>query len=234
MGCRLMIGLVDERIIADFIDTEDWAGLAETVSLQDIVQHLSFKDCLRLAQKFLYEESPRNVEIAERGLELIRLTKETHFAEWRSSWRYEAFFAEAHELLWRYDEKFAAYKLALEMALEQTGKAPPGLLVRLASCAFGPPDPPASLDQALEWLRLAVKDHPYVDAVRLISAYYYRRRDKENEAHWERLLKRIEATGEDTPPIIPAFLEDEPDAFECLKLLRPRYGSDEETDSPHD
>lgn len=224
---------VDARAMAKYIDNEDWIGLAAVATNHDLISQLSLKDCLRLARKFLYAEERDNVEIQERGLDLIKLVKDTYPEEWKRSWRYQALFAEAHELLWRYDEKFAAYKLALEMALEQTGKAPPGILMALANCAFGPPDPPASLDQALEWLQLAIKDHPYVNAVRLMRAYYSYKHNQEEEARWDRLLKRIEYTGEDPPSIIPAFLEDEPYAFECLRLLRPRHGSDEENDAAH-
>jgi len=215
---------LDSRSIAKLIDEEDWIALADAATNQEIVRQLSLNDCLRIAQIFLYSR-PRE-DLDERGLELIKVAKEHHAEKWTSSWKYQGFLAEAHELLWRYDEKFAAYQLALKMALEQTGKAPPGLLLRMARCAMGPPDPPASLQQAVEWAKQAVAECPYVDGVWRLIALYKRLGDQKEVAYWAKVLKRIKKTGKDTPPIKPSFLIDEPGVFDCMPLWRPPDSED--------
>jgi hypothetical protein len=210
---------MDSRTIKSLIMEARWIELSHHRIA------LSFPDQLRLAYRLFAAYYTRHDGYGfmddrwhDKAIEVLLNLKQADSARWECDWRNEALLSFCYVGAGHYfDEAYQSTRHAADLALRQTGKVPPQLLVRLAGCAYYPGKTEVSKRQATEYYLQAVAEKPYVDAVMACRTDARVRGDDEEESKWDRLLKNIESTGEYMPTILPDTIEHDLDDWDALK-----------------
>ena len=185
-----------------FIQEKKWHELVSHFAPVDIVKSLPFSTAIALAYSLLYNKD-WNDDIQEFAVKLLEVIRNYHQEEWNSSWEYDAFLGLACDITLKYDERYQSFKRALEKAKDP----PPQLLIALARCCICPGFPPISYEDAIKYLKIALKDYLYVDGVSLLRAIYSLKKDTNNENYWMNILKKIETQNIESPSLDPQFLK---------------------------
>lgn len=186
--------------IEELVQEKKWKELITNFNHSDIVKELCFFKAIKLSHLLLYNEK-WDENIQEFAIKLLEAIMVTHPKEWNSSWQYDAFLGLAYDITLKYDERYEAFK----RALEKVSPPPPQLLIAMAGCCICPGSPLVSYDQAIEYLNLALKDYLYVDGVGLMRAIYSLKNDIKNENYWTKIFKEIENHNIESPSLDPDF-----------------------------
>jgi tetratricopeptide (TPR) repeat protein len=180
-----------------------WKELTSSYSLDEIVHFLPFQKTLILSYKLLFNES-WDESLQAFAVNLLESIRSKHPKEWDASWEYDAFLGLAYYIILNYDERYNAFK----RASDKIQIPPPQLLIALASCCVCPGTPPIPYDEAIKYLKEAIKDYLYVDAVELLRKMYWYKDDVENEHYWASILKQIKGKNVESPSLEPEFLRN--------------------------
>ena len=188
--------------LEELIEEKKWQELASAFNPKDVAQSLSFLVGIKLAYFLLYNKK-WDENIQEFAVQLLEAIRIFYPKEWNSSWQYDAFLGLAYHITLKYNYKYEA----LKRALKKINNPPPQLLIAIASCCDCPGKPPISYEQAIEYLKLALKDYLYVDGVGLMRKIYWFKDDAINENHWAKVLQQIENDNMESPSLDPDFLK---------------------------
>jgi len=97
-----------------------------------------------------------------------------------------------------YDEKYFAYK----RAYDKVNPNPPELLVALAHCCRIPGEHLITEEQAISLVKEAMKDIPYIEAIRSLRGLYKSTGNIQEQKRCEILLENIEKNGTHLPSIV--------------------------------
>jgi hypothetical protein len=190
--------------LKELILTKNWKALTTQYSPDELSQILSFENGLKLAFKLLSNDQlDEDLQIfSTKLLESIRIT---HPKNWASSWRFDGFLGTAYDIILDYDKRYEA----LKRAMDQVTSPPSELLIAFARCADRPGEHPVPYDQAITFLKTAIKDTLYVDGVGALSLLYALKRDDENSQYWQSIFRTIEKTNKFSPSLEPEFVRKE-------------------------
>lgn len=189
--------------IEEIIKEKKWEELITNFDPRNVAKELLFFKGIKLSHSLLYNEKwDENVQ--EFAIKLLEAIMTTHPKEWNSSWQYDAFLGLAYDITLKYDERYEAFK----RALEKVSPPPPQLMIAMAGCCICPGLPPVSYEQAIKYLNLALKDYLYVDGVSLMRAIYSLKSDIKNENYWTQVFKKIEDHNIESPSLDPEFVKN--------------------------
>ncbi len=182
--------------------------LASQFRPYELAKVLPFKDAMRLANKLLIHNH-MNDPWRNYAIEFLYSIKMKFPEEWNSSWQNDAFLGNACSFACRFNEKYYAYK----QAIDKTKSPPPELLVAYAGCNSSPGEPLVSEEEALQILIGIANEKPYKEVVRMIARGGYSdiKNSPEKLNYWENLYKKIEESKntETLPEMKPDFLKEE-------------------------
>jgi hypothetical protein len=207
--------MVSENL-RQLIKSSDLKSIMALFEPRQVVGQLSFEDGVRLAVHFLFgtNDPEYDDKFRQYSLACLLAARERYAKEWDASWKQDVLLGINYELVYDYyDEKYAAFKRALERA---GPNPPPGLYLELARCEGAPGTPPISEDQAIEYLKLALKDRPYYDAAFYLRSLLRGRGRVEEADYWSQMLAGIDESDR-TPQIYPDFIEEGYNDWDCLK-----------------
>lgn len=191
--------------LSELFKKREWNELVFSYNVRDLIDFFSFEDGLRLAYGLLYNDN-WDESLQEYAVELLYQLRDKYPHDWNSSWRNDAFLGMACHITLKYDERYLAYKRAIEKAKSP----PPELLIELARCFNSPGDPPLSRDEAISLLKQAIKESLYIEAIGLLCTIYWEKGDFKKENYWKNILKDLEEkNGKHSPSIEPEFLVNE-------------------------
>ena len=177
--------------------------VVSTYNPDDILKKLSFREALHLAYALLYNQR-WDRKLHEYSVELLEALRKHYSTEWSASWRNDGFLAMAYFFTLKPQKRYEA----LQRAFELTTSQPAELLIALASCCLCEDgEPPITYDQALDYLKQAVKNHPYKDAVWLLYTISEFKKDSQNEKLWGDVYNTLPAKADFSPPLEPEFLQ---------------------------
>lgn len=187
------------------INSEKWVEISQNYTPEEIAKILKFKKAIKFAHELFIEGLPFGLQ--EYAIEVLEHIRKKHSEDWNSHWIYDAYLGFIYDFYCDYDNRYLATIRAKEKI---SGAMPAELLVQLARCSEGPGIPPVSLDEAIEYLKEAIKDYPYVNAVGLLSYYYKEKNDLANYESWHKMWKDLkEKKFRETPPLVPDFINTE-------------------------
>lgn len=162
----------------------------------ELIESLDFKKAIHIACEMLnnqeWDESLH--EFATSILEILRIK---YPEKWNLSWKYDALLGYAYNILLKYDERYEAYK----RAIDKIKSPPPELLVALAKCCIAPGKPLITVDQAIDLVKDAVSKVHYIEAIELLKGLYKSKGNVAEQLYWENILEKIINNGKHLPPI---------------------------------
>lgn len=182
--------------LEEIINNKEWEKLISNFNPKSIAEKLPFLTAVKLAHSLLYNEK-WDENIQEFAIKILEEIMIVHSKEWNSSWQYDAFLGLAYDITLKYDERYEAFKRALEKATPP----PAQLLIAMARCCDCPGKPPISYEKAIEYLNIALKDYQYVDGVGLMRKIYWFKDDIANEQYWARVLDKVKNYNKDSPSL---------------------------------
>ena len=189
--------------INNYFNNKKWEEIYSSYTPLEAAKKLDFKNGLIVAYKLLYNDRWEE-SLQKYAVKLLYALREMYPEDWDSSWRNDAFLGIACDILSNYDERYEAYARAYKKAVPP----PPELLIELARCCICPGKPPISYDEAIALLEKSIQDRPYIDAIGLLKSLYGFKKNKEKEAYWSEIFKKIGDDGEKAPSLEPLFLQN--------------------------
>lgn len=113
-----------------------YSQLKEQVSLfkpHDLIDMLDFNKSLELALNMLNNEEWEE-SLQTYGVNLLEEMREKYHEKWNSSWKYDALLGYAYDITLKYDERYMAYKRALDKI-----SPPPSSIVNCVSWVLHSP-----------------------------------------------------------------------------------------------
>ena len=162
----------------------------------DLVENLGFEKSLLMARAMLSNKE-WDTALHEYATKLLEEMEKKYPEKWNSSWMYDALLGYAYDIIYKYDEKYAAFK----KAFKKINPPPPQLLVAMASCCWAPGKPPLKEDEAIQLVKEAIKNTLYVEGVELLKGLYKSMGNIKEEEHWEGVLESIINNGEHLPSL---------------------------------
>lgn len=159
-------------------------------SAANLVNNRGFDESLNVARQIL-ENEEWDQELQEYAVDLLEEIRKQFSEKWNSNWRYDAFLGYAYNIIFKYDERYAAYK----RAFNRISPPPPQLLTALAECCWAPGSPPITEQEAILLVKEAMKEVPYIEAAQLIRGLYKSIGDTNQQVYWERILEKIKDNG---------------------------------------
>lgn len=189
--------------LISFFENHQWKKIALTYSSDEIVKLLSFRDCLRLSYRLLYNDEWDN-KLQEYAVKLLNEIRKNFPNEWNYTWEYDALLGMACYVTHKYDERYEAYR----RAFDKIKNPPPGLLIEFARSCICPGSPPISYDNAIDLVKKALEVAPYADGIGLLSHIYSLKDDEVNADFWTNILKTTDKEFV-SPSIEPKFLVED-------------------------
>lgn len=165
---------------------EELKLLSKSSTPKELANKLSFDDGLFLAKNLLNNDEWDD-ELQEYATNLLEEIREKHPIQWNSSWKFDAFLGYAYHIVLKYDERFSAYK----RALEKVSPPPPQLLIAIARCCWAPGTPPITEEESIKLVKQALSDKNYYEGVSLLRGLYKSIGNEKDQDYWERILKNI-------------------------------------------
>lgn len=156
----------------------------------NLVSVLGFDKTLHVASDMLNNEEWDD-SLHEYAISLLEEVKQQFPQKWDSSWKYDALLGVGYHIILKYDERFAAYK----RAMNKVQPAPPELLVALARCCFAPGKPPITEEEAISFIKEAIKTTPYIEGIELLRGIYKSLGNAKELTHWEKILENLKGNG---------------------------------------
>lgn len=195
--------------LQELIATKQWKQITREISPENLAHELTMLEGLQLASTIGMADF-FDCAMTDYSLKLLEAIRAIHRKQWDSSWRYDAFLGRCYRFAMEHEKAFEAYKSAMKKAPEYPH---PSLLIALAGCIDLPGGVSIKYSTAVGYLKMAIKDYLYIDAVMLLRSIYRIQKDTVNEEFWSEMLARALKTGIFAPPIEEAVFEtDEDDA----------------------
>jgi len=156
----------------------DWHQLIKQYRPSQVAQEIGFKKCLELSYDIFFDHA------------------------WNDDFQ-DGFLAMLNLWTRNYDGRYEAIKRAYDKTQDDP---PPQVLYMLAECMSCPGDPPLSSEQAIEYLKRALKKEQYSDVVFLLRCIYKHKKDKKNEEYWQGIHDQIKESAPETPHLVPDWL----------------------------
>jgi hypothetical protein len=169
---------------------------SQSDSASNLVDQLGFEASILVARDMLNDEE-WDAALQEYAVQLLEGARGKFPDQWNSDWKYDAFLGYAYDIVSRYDERYVAYKRALEKA----NTPPPQLLVAIAGCCWMPGKPPISVNEAIELVQQAIKSVRYIEAVELLIGLYKSTGQAKEQKNWEDILEEIKDSGQHLPSL---------------------------------
>jgi hypothetical protein len=208
-----MGGEVVNRIV-QLVKNQDWLSLL-LVPHQELIASLSLDDLVRLASVWVTLDRSK-LSLEEVSIELLVAASKAHPVEWSRSWRYDALIGGLYVLEGgdHGHRRFYWYQKAMAKAGWPT---PPDLLYSMATCSSDF-DAPITKEAAIDfYLKELLLQRHYREAVFSLKNKLKDVGRMEEAAHWEKVWKEIEFTGEDLPDSGPDACSRTWDDWDCLK-----------------
>ncbi len=162
----------------------------------ELVEILGFKKSLETALNMLNNEEWEE-SLQKYATDLLEIMRIKHPKIWNSSWKYDALLGYAYHIILKYDDRYLAYK----RALDKVSPAPPELLVALARCCIAPGKPPLSEEEAILLVKEAIETTPYIEGVELLKGLYKAIGNRKEQEYWEDVLSKISKNGTHLLPL---------------------------------
>lgn len=162
----------------------------------NLVNTLEFDAALRLACDMLNDEE-WDESLQEYATSLLEELRKKFPDKWNTTWKYDALLGYAYDIIFKYDERYAAYK----RALTKIQPPPPQLLVALAGCCIAPGKPPVTEEEAISLVKQAIATVSYIEAVELLRGLYKSKGNIKEQYYWEKVLEDIHKNGVHLPPL---------------------------------
>ena len=120
-------------MLQDVIRGKKWDELIQQFSPRDIMQRMTFRGAMKLASQLMFNEN-WDGNLHNYAARLLEFLRKNYPQDWNSSWQYDAFLGQAYDFALLYDERFVAYKRAMEKAVQP----PPALLSGYIGCRHAP------------------------------------------------------------------------------------------------
>lgn len=152
----------------------------------ELVKQFGFENSLILSKQMLMNEK-WDESLQAYAAKLLEEIRKSYPKEWNASWKYDAFLGYAYHILLKYDERYAAYK----NALEKIQSPPPELLIAMARCCIAPGTPPLSDEEAISLSKQAIQNVPYVEGIELLIRLYKSAGNVKEQQHWVNVLEKM-------------------------------------------
>lgn len=169
---------------------------ANSINPSDLVNMLEFNSSLNMALNMLNNEEWEE-SLQKYATEILEAMRNKYPEKWNSSWRFDALLGYAYDIILNYDERYIAYK----RALDKTTSAPPQLLIAIARCCIAPGTPPVSEDEAILFAKEAIQVTPYIEAIGLLRGLYKAKGNIEKQKYYETILNKISENGSHLPTL---------------------------------
>ncbi|MGA8165616.1 MAG: hypothetical protein WB791_11470 [Waddliaceae bacterium] len=189
--------------VLDLLKKNKLKEISQKYQPDEVLEFLSFKDGMILSCKLLLNEEMDD-NLREYAVKLIEKYRQSYPKEWNENWRNDVFLGDAYHLIMKYDERYKAYK----RALERTFPSPPALLVSLAGC-YLLADSPIDSDEAEKLLLDALEKEKSIEAVTLIRGIYKTKGNENKFAYWDKILQDLENENAYMKDKWPKFFDNE-------------------------
>lgn len=152
----------------------------------ELVNLLGFEEGLRTACSMLNNDE-WNEDLQVYAANLLEELKKKFAETWNSTWRYDALLGHAYDIILKYDERYAAYK----EALEKVHPPPPQLLIAMAGCCWAPGKPPITEQEAISLVKQALSTTLYYEGVSLLRGLYKCTGNIKEQKYWETILEKM-------------------------------------------
>lgn len=146
----------------------------------DLVISDGFIPSLYMAKEMLLHEE-WDEELQEYAVKILEELRRGFPKQWDSSWKYDAFLGYAYHIILKYDERYKAYLRAFNKVTIPS----PELLVAMANCFFCPGQPPITIEQAISFVKQAIENTQYFEAVESLRALYKFIGNSKEQKYWE-------------------------------------------------
>lgn len=162
----------------------------------DLADRLGFDEALHLACDMLNNEE-WDESLQEYATNFLEELRKKYPEEWNVNWKYDALLGYAYHIILKYDERYAAYK----RALNKIQPPPPQLLVAVARCCIAPGKPPITEEEAIVLVKQAIETVPYIEAIELLRGLYKSTGNVKEQLYWEKVLENIRDSGIHLPSL---------------------------------
>lgn len=161
-----------------------------------LIDLIGFNEALVIACDMLNNEE-WDESLQEYAINILEELRKKYPEVWDANWKYDALLGYAYHIILKYDERYTAYK----RAFNKIHPPPPQLLVAMARCYFAPGKPPITEEEAISFVKQAIKTTPYVEGVELLRGLYKSIGNVKEQKHWETVLENIKDTGIHLPSL---------------------------------
>lgn len=190
--------------LKDLIDQEKWSEITKKFSTTEIVNLLSFKEAVILADN-LFNKNYFDHLIQEFAINLLFKIKEIDDVEWDQDWKNDIYLRWLCYIAYRYEEAFELCK----RAYSRFSDPPESILIDMAQFAEGPPECPSiSDDEAEELLKKAFAKKPSYEAANKLKRLYSRKKNIEQEKYWRKISEEAKEKNIHTSTMFPDVFEN--------------------------
>ncbi|NGX42072.1 MAG: hypothetical protein K940chlam7_00348 [Chlamydiae bacterium] len=160
---------------------------SEEYTPSELASLVGFDEGLRISRGMLNNDE-WDETLQEYAANLLEELRKKYPIQWNSSWKFDAFLGYAYHIILKYDERYAAYK----RAVEKITPPPPQLLIAMARCCWAPGVPPITEEEAISLVKQALSKTIYYEGASLLRGLYKATGNAKEQAHWEVVLKNME------------------------------------------
>ncbi len=170
--------------------------ISSSLSPSDLVFTLEFNEALHMACSMLNNEE-WDESLQEYATAFLEELRKKYPEKWNSSWRYDALLGYAYHIILNYEERYAAYK----RAIDKIKPVPPQLLIAMARCCVAPGKPPITEEEAILLVKEAIKTTLYTEGVELLKGLYKSIGNTKEQNYWENILEGMNKNGPQLPSL---------------------------------
>lgn len=193
--------------LCKLIASQQWKQITLERTPESIAKELPMMEAIELAD-ILNSANFYDDEMKEYSIKLLEATRMRHKDQWESSWRYDAFLGYCYYYIYEPEKAFEEYKSAMKKAPENPH---PSLLIALASCLDLPGGISIGYSTAIQYLKMAIKNYLYINAIMRLRGIYRIEKDAVNEDFWSEMLVRALKTSMFSPSLQEVVYETDLD-----------------------
>lgn len=184
--------------IQKLIALQDWSFLISHYSVKEICLSLNFAQAMNLLKHLFYDDF-HDDEKQQYALQLAYEIKDFFNKDWENDWKNDVLLGDLCETLWLYNERYFFYKKAYDKLKDP----PEELLLLLSNCNSAPGKPPITDEESEFYLKKALKKRLTSEVAFTLKGFYRLKNDKDQEAYWDQMYKKLEKENIHSNQIIP-------------------------------